>query len=87
MTFLKTVLILLLVYFGLKFLLRFFGPRIMRYLMKKAGQRFEKSFGYASTANSAPREKEGKVSIDFAPPASKASNSKVGEYVDYEEID
>ena len=87
MTFLKTILILLLVYFGLKFLFRWVGPYIMRYLLKKAGQRFEKSFGYASGGNHTAKDKEGSVSIDTMPPQAKPSNSKVGEYVDYEEID
>lgn len=87
MAFLKTLLIILLVYFALRFLLRLAAPYIMRYLAKKVGQRFERSFGYAPGSPTQPREKEGSVSIDSTPPPRSKGNSDVGEYVDYEEID
>lgn len=92
-TFLKTVLIVLLVYFGLKFLLKLATPYLMRYISKKAGQQFEQFFGPASQAGgngtniNAQREKEGSVTVDKNPIRKSRSNKKVGEYVDYEEVD
>ncbi len=85
---LRTVLIILLVYFGLKIFLRYFGPMILRYFMKKMGRKFEKQFnqqfgGFQEQA----RNKEGKVSIDKKPKSNQRSDKKVGEYIDYEEID
>ena len=85
---LKTVLIVLLVYFGLKIFFRFFGPLILKWFMKKMGQKFEKQFnqqfgGQQQTQN----QKKGKVTIDKKPKAGKGSNKNVGEYIDYEEID
>lgn len=84
--FLKTILIVLLVYFGLKFLIRLATPYLMRYLSKKAGQQFEKFFGNIPNPNQ-HQEKEGKISIDKMPPNTSRMNDKVGEYVDYEEVE
>lgn len=84
---LKTVLIVLLVYFGLKILLRYFGPLILKWFLKKMGQKFEKQFHQQFGGAQRPQDKKGKVSIDKKPKNSKQSNKNVGEYIDYEEID
>ncbi|WP_363299885.1 DUF4834 family protein [Altibacter sp.] len=86
MTFLKTILIILLVYYGLKFFIKLLMPYFMRYLAKKAGQRFEKAFGANPYQTSKPQP-EGETSVDKMPPTPTKSKSTVGEYVDYEEID
>jgi len=91
MVFLKTLLIILLVYYGLKILFKLLKPYLMKYIAKKASQRFEQTFGqnpFASKNNKGDNEnKEGSVSIDKIPSKNKKSKSDVGEYVDYEEID
>ncbi|WP_300436106.1 DUF4834 family protein [Christiangramia sp.] len=84
---LKTVLIVLLVYFGLKILIRFFGPLILKWFMKKMGQKFEKQFNQQFGGAQHSSDKKGKVSIDKKPKGTKAANKNVGEYIDYEEID
>lgn len=86
MTFLKTILIFLLIYFGFKFLIKLAWPYIMRYITKKAGQKFQQAFGNASAQN-VKREKEGSVTLEKVPNKNGKSNQKVGEYVDYEEVD
>lgn len=86
MTFLKTILIVLLVYFGLKFLIRLATPYLMRYISKKAGQQFEQFFGNNAHMNT-QREKEGSITIDKNPSSSSQTSKKVGEYVEYEELD
>lgn len=80
---LKTILFVLLVYFGLKILFRWFGPLLLKYFMRKMGKKFEQQF---SQQRSAPNEK-GKVTIDKKKSSGNASDKKVGEYIDYEEID
>tara|TARA_R110002072_G_scaffold118631_1_gene250634 strand:+ start:40394 stop:40654 length:261 start_codon:yes stop_codon:yes gene_type:complete len=85
MTFLKTILIILLVYFGLKFLIKFITPYLMRYVAKKAGQKFEQAFGV--NPNDSKRTSEGDISIDKMPSRNKRSTNTVGEYVDFEEVD
>jgi hypothetical protein len=88
--FIRTFLIILLVYYGIKILSRLFAPFLMRYVSKKAGQRFEQQFGHPDNyRDRRPPEttsKEGEVTIDKTP-NTKSSNKDVGEYVDYEEIE
>ncbi len=86
MTFLKTILIVLLVYFGLKFLIKLATPYILRYISKKAGQQFEQFFGNNPNA-STQREKEGSISIDKDPSHKPKTSKIVGEYVEYEEVE
>ncbi len=86
MTFLKTILIVLLVYFGLKFLIRLATPYFMRYLSKKAGQQFEKFFGDIPKPTQS-QEKEGNITIDKMPHNNSRTSNKVGEYVDFEEVE
>lgn len=86
MAFLKTLLIILLVYFGLKFLFKLVAPYLMRYLAKKTAQKFENAFGQ-SPFGQQQSDPEGSVTIDGAPSTKSKSKSTVGEYVDYEEID
>ncbi|MDT0644021.1 DUF4834 family protein [Zunongwangia sp. F363] len=81
---LRTILIIMLVYFGIKILFRFFGPLILKYFMKKMGKKFQDQF---SQFQQPQQEKEGKVSIDKKPRRGRKSNKNVGEYIDYEEID
>ena len=85
MTFIKTILIILLIYFGLKFLLKLASPYIMRYIQKKAGQKFEDMFNNMQGAQS-QQKKDGEITIDKIPKQKPGSNP-VGEYVDFEEID
>jgi hypothetical protein len=91
MVFLKTLLIILLVYYGLKILFRLLKPYLFKYVAKKAGQRFEQTFGHNPYDQNSHKGKsddmEGSVSIDQMPSKNKSSKSNVGEYVDYEEID
>lgn len=86
MTFLKTILIVLLVYFGLKFLFKLAKPYIMSYISKKAGQQFEQFFGNNPNMNT-QREPEGSITIDKNPAKNSQTSKKVGEYVEFEEVD
>ena len=85
MTLLKTILIILLVYYGLKILARLLMPYLMRSLARKVNQKFQHSYQGRYSDHAANRE--GEVSIDHIPNQSAQSNSEVGEYVDFEEID
>jgi len=80
------ILILLLIYFGVKIITRLLSPFLMRYVTKKAEQRFGQQFGKRQSPKEEIR-KEGEISIDKMPNSAKKSNKDVGEYVDYEEID
>ena len=85
--FVRTILVILLVYFGIKILARLFSPFLVKYVAKKAKQRFGDQFGgFQGRPEQEQPKKEGEVSIDKMP-KSKVSNKNVGDYVDYEEID
>ena len=81
---LKTVLIILLIYFGFKIFIKWFGPLILKWFLKKMGQKFQQQFN----GPGAPKtQKKGKVNIDSDIPKTSNSKKKVGEYIDFEEID
>ncbi len=84
--FIRTILIIMLIWYGLKFLSRLFAPYLMRYVSKKAEQKFGQQFSQQQSRQQ-PQQKEGETTIDKTPKQNKASNKNVGEYVDYEEID
>lgn len=85
----KVILIILLIYYGVKILSRIFAPLLLKFITKKAEQRFGEQFGGFRNPNSKhkqPKKNEGEISIDKMPD-NKTSNKNVGEYVDYEDVD
>ena len=80
---LRTILIIVLIYYGLKILSRLFAPALFKYASKKASERFGGAF---NQQRQEPAKKEGEISIDKMP-ENKSSNKNVGEYVDYEKIE
>lgn len=83
-TFLRTILTIVVIYYVLKFLVKLFAP----YLLKKAVDKVQKKAAeqYNNQQQNSDVE-EGKTVIDKKPQTSKQSNNSVGEYVDFEEID
>lgn len=79
----KMILIILLVYFGLKILSRLFAPFLVKYVAKKAEQKFGEAF---QNQQHQTEQREGEITIDKVPKR-KETNKDVGDYVDYEEID
>ena len=84
--FIRTILIIMLFFYGFKIVSRLLAPYLVKYVHKKAGQRFGQQFSQ-SKKQQQKQTKEGEISIDKMPNQSKSSNKNVGEYVDYEEID
>ena len=80
---LKTVLIIMLIYFAFKIFIKWFGPLILKYFLKKIGSKFQQQFTQAQSST----KKEGDVVIDKKDTGKKKSNKNVGEYIDYEELD
>lgn len=84
---LRTILIILLVYYGIKVLSRIFAPFLIKYAAKKAEKRFGDQFGQFQNRQQQEKPKrEGEVTIDKMPDK-KTSNKDVGDYVDFEEIE
>ena len=86
MALLKTIIIIGLVYFGLKFLFRILAPYFLKYLAKKIAKRFgvDASHMFNAQDNSSVKKPPSKNK-----PPSRKINSKEddGDYIDYEEID
>jgi hypothetical protein len=83
--FLRTILIILLIYYGIKILTRIFAPLMVRYMSKKMQEQFGGKFQQPQEDKNRP--KEGETVIDKMPHQQKSTDKKVGEYIDYEEID
>ena len=83
---LKVVLIVLLIYFGLKLIIRWLGPILLRWVLKKIGKKFEQKFSHFDPTRQ-QKQQEGEVSIEKKPKNKGKSKNDVGEYIDYEEID
>jgi len=87
MAFLKTILIILLGYYLLKILARLFAPKIINYAAKKTESHFKQAFeGFEQQANSY-EEEERDVIINKKTTKKKGDSEKVGEYIDFEELD
>ncbi|MEZ4803097.1 MAG: DUF4834 family protein [Gelidibacter sp.] len=84
---LRTILIILLIYYGVKILARLFAPYFVQYMSKKMQERFGQQFQQHQNYNGGSRPNEGETIIDKMPHQQKTSDKKVGEYIDYEEID
>lgn len=87
MAFLRTILIILLVYYGLKILVRLFAPKILNYAAKKTESHFKQAFEGFSNQQTDKEEKVGDVIINKKSPKKKDDSEKVGEYIDFEELD
>lgn len=81
---LRTLLILVICYYGFKFLARLFAPFLIKKVADTVQKKAEEQF-----RNQQPKStvKEGETIIDKAPQNSQQTKNSVGEYVDFEEID
>ena len=87
MSFLTTILIILLVYYLFKILIKLFAPKLLNYAGKKAEQHFREKFEGFGNAQQNKTTSEGDVIIDSNKNKKSNSSKKVGEYIDFEEID
>ncbi len=86
-SFLQTILIILLAYYGLKIIFKFSKPYLIKYIAKKASDRFGQSFSLSFNNSSIKKEDEGAISIDKSQVNTNTSSPEVGEYVDFEELE
>ncbi|MBL7473444.1 DUF4834 family protein [Robertkochia sediminum] len=90
MQFLRTLFIIILILYGMRILGRIFGPFLMRFASKKVEKKFRERYEqqYNRQQNN-PGYQEGETIVEPKHKASSSKNSseKVGEYIDFEEID
>ena len=82
--FLRTILIIMLVYYGLKLIARYLFPVLFNKMMNNVEKKVRQQQGYQKPQDIS---KEGETTIERKPVQNKESNKNVGEYVDYEEVD
>lgn len=90
MQLIRTILIIILVYYGFKILSRLFAPYLIKYASKKMGQKFEQQYKSQQQQHqrNTSQYKEGETVIDKNPGSSNPNSSnKVGEYIEFEEIE
>ncbi|QZE13788.1 DUF4834 family protein [Halosquirtibacter laminarini] len=89
LNFLRTVLTILLVYYGLKLLGQFLAPYISKWVQKKAMEKMG-NFQQGGFQQQKPKE-DGEVTIDKNGAQKKGKSDSPtkdkGEYVDFEEVD
>ncbi|WP_445382296.1 DUF4834 family protein [Robiginitalea sp. IMCC43444] len=83
---LRTILFIILGYYLLKILGRIFQPWIHAYAVRKTESYFNTTF-QSRDKGPLKDEKVGEVSIDKPPVKTRKTNSDVGEYIDFEEIE
>lgn len=88
MAFLKTVLIIIMVYYLFKILARMLAPKIINYAAKKTEAHFKEQFGqFHQQPPSQGEDRVGDVIIEKKPAKKGATSENVGDYIDFEEID
>ncbi len=83
-TFIDTIFILLLVYYGFRFFLRYFGPRVV----EKAADKIYRDLKAQEEARRRPEASSspGNVKVERTDRKEKAYRRNEGEYVDFEEV-
>ncbi|WP_407267692.1 DUF4834 family protein [Tenacibaculum maritimum] len=81
--FLRTIFFIILIYYAFKYLMKLFGPYLMKRMVSKMQEKANAQFGQQEENIT----KEGETVIDKKPKSNKGSNNSVGEYIDFEEID
>lgn len=74
---LRTILIIVAIYYVVKLLLRYLMPYLLKYVLKRQQEKF-----YGANTNHSHRR-----SSPNPPPKEKTEKGRLGDYVDYEEID
>jgi len=86
MVLLKTILILILVYYGIKLLFKWLAPHLLNYAVKKTGERFGRQYDQSGDFDKG-RPETGQTTVSKKPRPKSNPSKKVGEYIDFEEID
>jgi hypothetical protein len=76
-TFLRTILIIVLVYYGIKFLFKILIPIILNRFMKRQQDKFQQAQSHNSTQKNPSKEEK----------KSTERKDTLGEYVDYEDVE
>lgn len=82
---LKTIFYILAFYYIFKFLARLFLPIMVKKVVEKAGENFQRQ--YQSNYNSNTNQPQDEFVNTTSKSSKPRETKKVGEYIDYEELD
>ncbi|POY40945.1 DUF4834 domain-containing protein [Flavobacterium alvei] len=85
--FIRTLIYIIAIYYIIKFLARLFLPLLVKKVVEKAGENFQKQQQYAQGNPWQKTPNNDEIIIDTANAKKTRETKKVGDYVDYEEID
>jgi len=87
-SFIRTLVWIVLIYYAVKFFFKLFGPMIFQAAVKKAGENFQQQFNQQQQYQHNPQQYQQTQQAYEAPKQDKPhEKKKVGEYIDYEEIE
>lgn len=86
MVVLQTILFLIIVYYLAKILWKWLAPKLFNYAIHKTQERFGGPFGQYQQQGQQPRP-EGETSVHKTRNPKSNPSKKVGEYIDFEEIE
>ena len=81
----KVIFYILIFFYVLKFLARIFLPVLVKKVVEKASQNFQQQ--YSNQQQHTYQQSKDEVVIDTSNAKKSRETKKVGDYVDYEEID
>lgn len=84
--FIKALFYIMAFYYIFKFLARLFLPIVVKKVVEKAGQNFQQQYQSRSNSNQTTSNKD-EIIYNTTQNSKPRETKKVGEYVDYEEID
>ncbi len=87
MGFLKTLLIIILVYYLLKLIGRWLAPKVFNYAAKKTERHFRDAFEQANMSGNTSEQRVHDQHNSKKANDSSGSSKQVGEYIDFEEIE
>jgi hypothetical protein len=78
---LRTILFVIIGYYVIRFILRLLAPFLLKKMVEKAGNSMGKQFEKQQA------QQQANSNFDKKPKSSSEKSKKVGEYIDYEEIE
>ena len=81
---LRTIAILVIIYYAFKFFSRFIAPIFLKKVMKNVEKKMREQQQYQQPNDG--KAKVGETVIEKKPTNTKQSNNDVGDYVDYEDV-
>lgn len=84
LNFLRTILMIILVWYGFKLVARYLFPIFFQKMMKNVEKKVREQ---QDNQQPVDNTQVGETTIERAPQETKKSNKSVGEYVDYEDVD